>query len=92
MTMYQDSWGIVALGSMQDFALSRVNQRVPLLGGALCPAYEYTFAISEDNAQTWRNPTQAEKFQLYQEIMATTQCCRGLATRCPLASLVENKP
>ena len=40
----------------------------PLLGGATCPAIDYTWSVSDDRGETYRNPTDEEKAALRAEV------------------------
>ena len=46
----------------------RVDQPGPNLGGSQCPAWQFTFTVSEDDGASWRNPTTEEKEELAQAI------------------------
>ena len=50
-----------------EFAVERVNMVAPLLGGARDVAIEYTWSVSDDG-RTFRNPTVAERDELYAAI------------------------
>ena len=79
---YKDTWQ--EFSSIQEMAWARVTTPGPNLGGSLCPAYEFTFGVSEDNGATWRNPTPLEKDQLAQAIIQTGRCCQNDIESCPV--------
>ena len=77
---YKDTWG--QFSSMEDMALARVRNPGPMLGGVMCPAWENTFAVSENRGATWRNPTQDERDQLARAIRDTGECCQKSMESC----------
>lgn len=82
MPTFRDYSGIER-DTIEEFALMRATHSAPLLGGAECPAAEYTFAVA-DARNLWRNPTRLEREQLVQLVVRSGHCCRNLGDRCPL--------
>lgn len=61
--VYRD-YGKTQHGTMEEFAQHRIQVSAPLLGGMMDPATEYTWSISEDGGNYFRNPTHEEKIEL----------------------------
>ena len=86
MPIYRDSYGNERR-TLEEFALWRASTPAALLGGAQCPAVEYTFAVSDDDdGQRWRGPTDEERCELVRIVTASEHCCRDLGDDCPLRS------
>ena len=82
MTIYQDYIGR-NFKSLDELARYRIEVQAPLLGDAVCPAAEYTFAVSTDQGATWNNPSTSDKHELLAALAAAQGCCRNLAAQCP---------
>ena len=63
-------------------AATRVRNPGPNLGGTECPASEFTFAVSDDGGENWRNHRPDEQKALDQVIVDTGQCCQGTLDNC----------
>lgn len=77
---YQDTWE--KYPSMAEMAGRRVANPGPNLGGTQCPASQFTFAVSEDGGENWRNPRPDEQEALNQAIIATGRCCQKTPDNC----------
>ena len=77
---YKDTWQ--EFPNMEEMAQARVRNPSPMLGGATCPAWENTFAVSEDDGASWRNHTPEENDQLAQAIRDTGECCQKFMVNC----------
>ena len=77
---FKDTWQ--EFNSIAEMAMVRVDQPGPNLGGSQCPAWQFTFAVSEDDGASWRNPTTEEKEELAQAIRDTGRCCQRDITTC----------
>lgn len=82
-TKYQDYSGPV-FDTLAELAQYRINNRAPLLGDAVCPAAEYTFALSDDDGRSWRNPNENDQEDLRGSVIAATGCCRLMGPECPV--------
>ena len=67
---------------MAEMARRRVANPGPSLGGTQCPASEFTFAVSDDGGENWRNPRPDEKKALDQAIIDTSRCCQETPNTC----------
>lgn len=87
--IYRDSYGNERQGleAWVDFNLS-VQQ--PLLADAVCPAVEYNYAISEDGGQSFRRPTDEERFELAEAVKSTGRCCRPKDHACGFRTILLN--
>lgn len=47
------------------------------------PAAEYTFAVSDDDSQTFRNPSDQEREELEQAVRNHPECCLNRSEECP---------
>ena len=81
---YKDTWQ--EFSSMEEMARARVKNPSPRFGGVTCPAWENTFAVSEDEGATWRNHTPEESQQLAQVIRDTGECCQKSMESCTVRS------
>ena len=88
--IYQDYTGTV-FQDMTNLAEYRIKHPAPQLGGAICPAVEYTFAVSDDGGQTWRNPTELTKAALREAVLNQPGCCRNLAGQCPTVANTDQQ-
>ena len=82
MPRYQD-YNKVEFETIEELAEYRIRVKAPLMGGAMCPAAEYTFAVSHDNGASWQNPTDEDKQALLEAVVKHTDCCRNLGAECP---------
>ena len=80
-TIYRDTWKIT-YDSLEQTAQDRVANPGPLLGGAECPAAQFTLAASDDNGATWRNLTPSETQELINRVALQPQCCQNAGTDC----------
>lgn len=81
MPLYRDYAGYT-FDSLDQLAGHRTRVQAPLLDGAVCPAAEYTFAVSEDGLN-WRNPGRDTLDNLALAITLQDGCCRNLGQDCP---------
>ena len=56
---YRDTWE--KYPSMTEMGRHRAANSGPNLGGTQCPASEFTFAVSDDGGENWRNPRSDEQ-------------------------------
>ena len=82
MPTFRDSWGITR-DNIEDFALFRATSKAPRLGGALCPAVEFTFSVATDDDK-WRNPTVEERERLAELVKQSGHCCQNEGHQCHL--------
>ena len=62
--LYQDYAGRTC-ETLEELARYRASVMTPLFGGdTVCPAAQYTFAVSQDQGATWRNPSPEEILEL----------------------------
>ena len=66
-----------------EFARARVQSDAPALGGALIPALDYTWSVSDDGGRTFRNPSAEEQENLY-------LLCRRMCRDCGLTDRDED--
>lgn len=78
--VYKDYLG-VGFVPLSGLARQRVEATAPLLGGMTCPALEYTWSVSDDGGETFRNPTDEEKAALRREVPKYCYDC-GAARKC----------
>lgn len=84
MPIYRD-YADVTFDTLEDLAEHRIRVQAPLLGGAVCPATEYTFAASRDDGKSWHNPDLYTKESLTMSVARQEGCCRNLEDGCPAA-------
>ena len=85
--VYRDSYGNQRTG-LQEWVDFNLSVRQPLLGGAVCPAVEYTFAVSDDGGETFRNPTDDERSDLADAVKETGRCCRPDLPACGFRTII----
>ncbi len=68
--------------TIEALADYRVTVLAPQMGG-VCPAAEYTFDASDDDGQTFRNPSDQEREELKQAVRNHTECCLNRSEECP---------
>lgn len=57
------------------FALDRVSMDAMKLGDSVIPAIDYTWAISDDGGESYRNPTNEDKMDLYSAVRTLCRDC-----------------
>ena len=80
--IFQDSWGL-RFDSILEMAQYRIENPTLPVGGAQCPALEYTFSGSTDGGQSWEHPTASEMTLLRQGILDSSGCCLNDLQSCP---------
>ena len=80
-TLYQDTWE-QTFNSLNQLAQEYVDRPPPLLGDTRCPAAQYTFKVSDNGGQNWRNPTSQENQERVNAVARTGRCCQGLEVGC----------
>ena len=78
--LYKDTWK--GPFEFEQFARDRAESHAPLIAGVECPASQFTFAVSDDGGENWRNPRAEEQDALNQAIIATGQCCQQTPDNC----------
>ena len=91
MAMFKDYAGPV-FESLEDMAHYRITVQAPLFGDAVCPAADYTFSVSHDEGQTWRNPSATTSADLTATVAAAQGCCRNLGNACPAKIQARHMP
>ena len=81
MPLYQDYIG-TQFESLEDLARYRIKFQAPLFADTICPAAEYTYAVSHDEGHTWRNPDAATKENLFLAVARQEGCCLNLGAAC----------
>ena len=81
MTIYRDYAG-VDFHSLEELARHRIKVQAPLFGDTICPAAEYTYAVSPDEGRTWHNPDAATKLELALAVARQEGCCLNLGDGC----------
>ena len=82
MPLYRDYIGST-FPTIKALADYRVTAPAPQMGGGVCPAAEYTFDASDDDGQTFRNPSNQEREELKQAVGNHTECCLNRYEECP---------
>ena len=90
MPLYKDFWG-ATFESVEELAEYRIRVKSPLLDGAVCPAIEYTFAVSSNAGDSWRNPEPDDKEALRQAVIKQDGCCCNLYDVCTVRSQTQHK-
>lgn len=91
MPIYQDYIG-KTFDTLDELAEYRIRVQAPLLDGAVCPATEYTFAVSNDDGRSWHNPDLNTKESLTLSVARQEGCCRNLGDGCPTAIQAKHMP
>lgn len=82
MPRYRDYIG-TTFETIEELAEYRIRVQAPLLGGAICPAVQYNFSVSNDADTAWRNPDPDEREALHAAVVSHEGCCRNLGGKCP---------
>ena len=85
MPSYRDYTG-PNFPTIGGLARHRIRAQASPSGNTVCPAAESPFLVSEDNGQTWRNPSHETRAALEQAVREEPGCCRNLGDECPAKS------
>ena len=91
MPEYQDYMG-TRFPDIDALVEYRIRHRAPQLGRSECPAAEYTFAVFNDDGDSWRNPDTDTKQRLRNAVADHQYCCLDLGAECPLSNLKRKIP
>ena len=73
MIQYQGYGDAKAFDTIEAFALARVKMDAPQIGGAICPALDYSWAVIIDGMV--RNPTKEDERELRFEVSRLCRDC-----------------
>ncbi len=68
--IYRNYGDADACGTLDEFVLERVRMDAALVGGMRDAALEYTWAVSDNNGESYRNPTDQEREEFYEAVWA----------------------
>ncbi len=68
--IYRNYGDTDACGTLDEFVLERVGMDAALVGGIRDAALEYTWAVSDNDGESYRNPTEEECEEFYEAVWA----------------------
>lgn len=66
--IYRNYGNTVACGTLDEFVRERVAMDAALVGGMRDAALEYTWAVSDNDGRSYRNPTDEEREEFYEAV------------------------
>lgn len=82
--IYRNYGDTDACGTLDEFVLERVGMDAALVGGMRDAAVEYTWAVSDDDGMSYRNPTHTRSARSsarrYGNTVPETSTARGTAS------------
>ena len=88
-TIYKSYLSDTTFENLEEFAEYRINMSAALVGGAMDPAVDYNWSISDDGGETYRNPSLNEKEHLERTVWDVRAAKVNCASDCQRRTKVD---